>query len=284
VVAPRGWITGCLAVVLSSVRAHAAAPTESLAEPKVSRSTDSDIATEVLRVEVAPAIDDAALLPAWIADRHPDLASVLRSPERGSAPWIAVRIAGSTYDYRVSVTAVRGGEPVGQSTEPVRCECTTEELLDLVDAGIEDACDRLRAHAASRSAKLEVTEIREATPAVEPTRRERSIERPTLDAPSRRRLGPLGQAGIALGVAGAGLTTAGILLAIRPKEIRGEPGRAETRDFRGSGIGLATSGGVVLATGFAMLVVDLVMPRKRSFVLVPLLRPRMAGVSLVRRF
>ena len=85
-------------------------------------------------------------------------------------------------------------------------------------------------------------------------------------------------------MAGAGLTTAGVLLALRPKEIRGEPGNAEVRDLRGTGVGLATSGGIVLATGVAMLVVDLVVPRKRSLALVPLLRPRMAGVSLVRRF
>ena len=288
------WITGCVALVLSSGPARAAAPPEPLAQPKPGPSTEPDVATEVLRVEVAPAIDDAALLPTWIMYRHSGMAQALRGPEGGPAQWIAVRIDGITYDYQVSVSAVRGGEPVDPIAEPTRCECTTEELLELVDAEIEAARERLGAQAANERAgepppgseptsKLERAEVVEATPALEPAPRRRSTESPMRDAPSPR-LGLLGRAGIGLGVAGAGLTTAGVLLALRPKEIRGEPGNAEVRDLRGTGVGLATSGGIVLATGVAMLVVDLVVPRKRSLALVPLLRPRMAGVSLVRRF
>jgi hypothetical protein len=287
------WIVG-VALALSGVQARAAAPSERLASPQAGQPTDSDVAAEVLRVEVAPAIDDAALLPTWIADRHPGLDRALRSPEGGPAQWIVVRIDGTTYDYRVSVTAMRGGDPVGPIAEPARCECTTEELLELVDAGIEAVRGRLHARVPSEPAgeplpgsgpasKLERAQAVEAVSAPEPTPRGPSSERLTVDAPSRR-LGLLGRAGIGVGVAGAGLMTAGILLAKRPREIRGEPGNAEVRDLRGGGVGLATSGGIVLATGVVMLVADLVVPLERSIVLVPLLRPRMAGVSLVRRF
>jgi hypothetical protein len=206
-----------------------------------------------------------------------------RSPDGTPAQWITVRITGSTYDYRVSVAAVHGGEALRQSREPTRCECTTEELLELVDAGIEAASEQLRAHAQREPVPKVEAEASEATPASEPEQREPSRGQSTIDAPSRR-LGPLGRTGIGVSVAGAGLTTAGVLLAMRPREIRGEPGRVETRNLRDSGIGLATSGGLVLVTGVTLLVVDLVMARRRSIALVPLLRPRMAGVSLVRRF
>jgi hypothetical protein len=283
--ATRAACSGCLALVLSSVQAHAAAAPERLADPAASPSAESDVEADVLRVEVAPEIDDAALLPAWVADRHPGLSRALRSPDGTPAQSISVRITGSTYDYRVAVVAMRGGEALRTSREPTRCECTTEELLELVDAGIEAASEQLRVHAQREPVpKVEAeAEASEAKPGPEPEPRGPSLGQSTIDAPSRR-LGSLGRTGIGVGVAGAGLTTAGILLAMRPKEVRGEPGRVETRSFRDSGIGLATSGGVVLATGVALLVVDLVTARKRSIALVPLLRPRMAGVSFVRRF
>jgi hypothetical protein len=269
------WIAGFLALALASGRAHAVAPSERPDEPVASPSAGSGVAPDVLSVEVAAEIDDATLLPAWIAERHPDLARARRGPDGTPAQWIVVRITGSTYDYRVSIAALRDGKPLGPIPEPTRCECTTEELLELVDAGIEAASEQLRVSTRSKPVrKAEVAATRPPRP---------SFERSAIDAPSRR-LGPLGRVGIGASVAGAGMTTAGALLVLRPREIRGEPGSVETRNLRDAGVGLATSGGLVVATGVALLVVDLVSQRRRSFALVPLLRPRMAGISLVRRF
>lgn len=281
-VAPRAIIGG-LALALASGWAHAAAPPAPPTAPAVA------IPADVLRVDVEPGIDDAALLRGWIADRHPGLPEALRDPAGTHAQGIAVRIAGSTYDYRISVTAMRDGEPLGPLAEPTRCECTIEELLEQVDAGIEAAIEQLQAPAPSPPAPSEPAppaasspEVVAPAPSPEPSPREPSPVR-ELDQRSRR-LGPLGHAGIGVAVAGAGLSVAGIVLAVRPTQIRGEPGDVEIRDFRGGGLGLAVSGGVVLATGVALLVVDRVTARRRATAWVPVLRPGMVGVSIARRF
>lgn len=272
-------IAGRLALVCASGPAYAAGPSG-----PVGAAAEPEASADVLRVEVEPGIDDAALLPGWIAGRHPDLRDDLPALEAAHAQWIAVRIAGSTYDYRVSVTVVRDGEPVGPPAEPSRCECTTEELLEHVDAGIDAALAGLPAAAPSEPAPPAAV-----VPAAAPT--SRPEPGPPEPSPvlakrdgSSRRLGSLGRAGVGMTVAGAGLVAAGIALAVQPKQIRGEPGDAEIRDFRGGGIGAAVSGGVVLATGVALLVVDRVAVRRRATVWLPVLRPGMAGVSIVRRF
>lgn len=280
-VAPHAIIGG-LALALASVRAHAAAPPAPAEAPTVEAPAD------VLRVEVEPGIDDAALLRGWIADRHPSLREALREPEGTHMQWIAVRIAGSTYDYRVSVTAMRDGEPLGPKAEPTRCECTIEELLERVDAGIDASIEQLHAPTPSEPVPQAAAP---AAPAAAPAPSLEPAPSPAGPSPasgeldtSSRRLGPLGQAGIGVAVAGAGLTTAGIVLAVQPRQIRGEPGNVEIRDFRGSGLGLAVSGGVVLATGVALLVVDRVAARRRATAWAPVLRPGMVGLSIVRRF
>lgn len=285
-VAPRAIIGG-LALALASGWAEAAAP------PAPPTAPAAAIPADVLRVDVEPGIDDAALLRGWIADRHPGLPEALRDPGGTHAQGIAVRIAGSTYDYRVSVTAVRDGEPLGPNAEPTRCECTIEELLEQVDAGIEAAIEQLQAPAPSPPAPSKpaplpappaasTPEVVAPAPSPEPSTREPSPVR-QLD-PRSSRLGPLGHAGVGVAVAGAGLSIAGIVLAVRPTQIRGEPGDVEIRDFRGGGLGVAVSGGVVLATGVALLVVDRVTVRRRATAWVPVLRPGMVGVSIARRF
>jgi hypothetical protein len=272
----------------SSTGARAAAPIEPSEITGASASPERDATAEVLRVEVAAALDDAALLPGWITERHPDLARAVRDPEGRHAQWITVEISGSTYDFRVSVTAMRDGEPLRERVEPTRCECTTEELLALVDVGIAAALEQLRRPAPSEpalehapeSAATEVAPSLRAEPAA-PIRAPRPLE-----GRSRRlgSLGPLGHAGIGASVAGVGLVTVGAVLARRPEEVRGAPGGVETREFRSSGIGLAVTGGVMLATGIGLLVVDLAAPRRRTTALVPMGGPRMAGAWLVRRF
>lgn len=266
-------ITGCVALVLASMRVHAAPSSEPHVEP----------AADVLRVEVERGIDDASLLPGWIAERHPSLREALRVPEGARAQWIAVTIVGSTYDYRVAVVAVRDGEPLGPAREPTRCECTTEELLARVDAGIEAAVERLRAPAPSEPMPRVASPATASAPLPEPRRDGPSPARGRPDTRARH-LGPLGQTGVGVTVAGAGLVTAGIVLVARPKQIRGQPGDVEIRDLRGGGLGLAVTGGVVLATGVALVVADRVGARPRATAWAPVLRPGMVGISIARRF
>lgn len=276
------WLVGGVALVLSSARAMAAAPAEPSAElPTESEASPAGNSAGVakgLRVQVEAAIDDAALLPGWIADRHPGLAESLRGVAGVRTQWIDVRITGATYDYQVTVTAVRDGEPLRPPSEPTRCECTSEELLALVDVGITAAVAVLRTPVV-----VEPAPVREpiAVPSVEPA--EPAVERPRSDA-SRERLGTLGHAGIGVGVLGAGLAIAGLTLALRPEQVRGAPGRVETRDFHSAGIVMGTAGGVVLATGIALLVVDLVVPREPTTAFVPAVGPGHVGVGMARRF
>jgi hypothetical protein len=264
--------TLCLTLALSSARAGAAAPRELPAEPAVGASMDSGAG---LRVDIDPAIDDATLIPAWIVARHPGLAEPLGTAE-GQTTWIAVEITGATYDYRVLVRAMRGDRPLGPSPEPTRCECTTEELLVLVDAGIATATDRARA--AWPGPIVPVTGSVEA-PAPEP----RAEDRSQIDA-RRGRPSRLGHAGIGVGVVGAGLVVAGAVLAVRPDEVVGQPGSIERVSYRGVGVGLAVGGSVALATGLSLLAVDLARVRRRSLALAPFVGPHRLGLSLTRRF
>lgn len=272
-------------------RAAVAAPVEQ-SEPApagatepASAASERDASADVLRVKVDPMLADAALLPGWITERHPDLARSVRDPEGRHAQWIAVEISGSTYDFRVSVSAVRDGEPLGASAEPTRCECTTGELLALVDVGIAAAVDRLRTAPPGEPTPEPAAEP--AAIAVAPRPRAEPLApqpRSLLPDARSRGLGPLGHAGIGVTVAGVGLTAVGAVLARRPEQIRGAPGDVETRDVRSAGLGLAVTGGVVLATGLGLLVADLAAPRRRTIALVPTLHPGMAGAVLVRRF
>lgn len=272
--APWAWGTATLALVLSSARVHAAAPEAREPPPTASHAREA----AVLHVEVTPGIDDAALLPGWIAERHPELAQARREPERAPEQRIAVHIEGSTYDYRVTVTALRGGEPLGPRAEPTRCECTTEELLALVDVQIAAASEALR---------RPVEPAREPGPEVAPapTDAEHPLRAARPDPRARpRRLGPLGITGIGMGVVGAGAVAAGVVLVMRPAEIRGGPERIEIRDFHVAGVGTTTAGSVLLAAGVAMILVDRLAPRRRATALVPVAGPRLAGASLVGRF
>lgn len=285
------WVVGAVVLATTSAPAIAAAPSgprpESAAPPAEPPAPAERPPSEVavappgLRVEVDPAIDDAALLPRWIADRHPRLALASRDPEGAQAQRVIVQIAGSTYDYRVSITAMRGSERLGATTEPARCECTTEELLAFVDEGILAASERLRPPP-SREPEAETSVARPEPEPPEPSR-----ERPERDAPRRGRLGTLGHAGIGVSSMGAGMAIAGISLALRPDEIHGEPGSLEIVSTRRVGIGLSASGGVVLGTGLALLIVDVARAAHRrpgALAIAPFGGPHRLGLSLTRRF
>jgi hypothetical protein len=281
-----GWLGG-MALALASARALAAFPAEPSAErPDAVESSpagDAAAAAEGLRVVVDGSIDDAALLSGWIAERHPGVAEALRGVEGVRTQWIVVQISGSTYDYQVSVTALREGVPLLPPAEPTRCECTTEELLALVDDGITAAVATLRTPLSREpEPRLERAPVEPAIrPSLSPPAT--TIERAPPDAPAGR-LGTIGHAGIGVGVLGAGLAIAGLTLALRPEQARGAPGQVETRDFRTAGIVVGTSGGVVLATGLALLVVDVVVPRERTTAVVPAVGPGHVGVGVMRRF
>lgn len=269
-------VASCMAIAAVTIPATArgAALDSSLT---TSNATAPGESSGPLRVEVEPSIDDAGLLPGWILDRHPNADAEIPTAE-GHEQWIVVTIGGATYDYRVSVVAMRDGAPVGAAKEPEACECNGEELLARVDAGIAEAAEALRV---ASSAAVVVP-----TPAeVEPTHEAAEGEGARAKDPVARplRLRTMGYVGIGATVLGVGLLAAGIPLARRPDEIRGGMGQIETRSPREAGIGLAVSGSVAVAAGVSMVVLDLVRSRSRAVAVVPVVGPRQLGVGLTWR-
>lgn len=118
---------------------------------------------------------------------------------------------------------------------------------------------------------------------------------PSETTPKGKAMGPLGYTGIALTVAGIGTGIGGGVLLARGEQqsLDGERGQLKVENFRPAGIGLAATGGALLVTGVALLIVDQTVGRKRrdreavqkahgSFA--PTLGPDRVGISAIVRF
>lgn len=205
----------------------------------------SDPTSGPIRVEVAPGIDDASLMPKWIAERNPDLGQALALP--GHEQWIDVEILGATYEYRVTVTPMRDDAPVGPAIQPVTCDCNSQELLERVDAEVRRAVQTLQKE-----------------PPVEPIEDHGDDSRPSTGEQDDGRGGIpeltwVGKTGIALiAVGGAGAITGAVMVGVN----RGDPlsdgyGYLE-RDLRNpTGYVFLGVGGAVLVGGVVPLVLDL---------------------------
>jgi hypothetical protein len=98
----------------------------------------------LLRVEIDSTIEDADALRMEVTARSIATVSAQVPAIEGYEQWIAVRISGTKYDYRVSAIAMRDGDLVGPVAEAAACLCSTGELLMLVDARIAAAATGLR--------------------------------------------------------------------------------------------------------------------------------------------
>ena len=197
----------------------------------------------MLRVTVAPAIDDATLLPGWIGERNSRVGEQVPSFE-GHEQWIEVEISGETYDYRVLVRPMRDGAPLEPASTVARCECNSEKLLELVDERIAVAIEQLQA----APSKEEATEP-------EPT------TAPTPPPPERRRISGLGIGGIV--VAGLGVSAIGggaVMAAVGPRPV--SDATSVERSWRFPGLITLGMGSAALAAGVSMLVVDVIQCRK----------------------
>jgi len=196
-----------------------------------------------LRVKVEPRIDDATSIPQWIAERSAEKVSRL-GEQPGHQRWVEVRIGGETYAYRVTVTAMRDGKPVVPSKEPVVCECTSEELLAVVDGEVQRAVEELE-----RPVGEEPVEP-EPTPAPTPNGEQLEPE----DPPPPRWLLPTGAALTAVG--GAGLITGVVMAAVGERPIRAEGIQiVQGRDWRSpAGYAVLGVGAGVMAGGVTLLV------------------------------
>lgn len=276
------FLSVTLGFAILAAPAHAMSPGDKSAEPTPTATEPAprpDDSSGLLRIEVASTIDDENLLPGWISSRNRDLAAEIPAIE-GHDQWIAVEITGATYDYRVSVVAMRDGEPVGPTSEPIECVCNSEKLLALIDDRIDDAIAEFRAAKAADTRVL--------PPEPEPTPPGPVlVPQPEVDGGGTGRRGPLGAlgyTGIAVGVLGIGALGAGIPLALRPDEPRGNPPMLERHSTHSPGIALAISGGAALVTGITLLVVDRVRPRRRSLAVLPTFGSGRVGLSITRSF
>lgn len=240
-----GLVLGACVMVGSPVRAWAEAPPPTAAAAgKPAPASDEGGANEAgpLRVTVEPRIEDATAIVQWIGERNAARLKAPADPEE----WIEVRIGGATYAYRVEVRAMRGGKPVGAAREPAACDCTSEEMLTLVDEEVARAVEEL--------ARPVVEEPEPVEPEPEPTV-------PPGGEPSeepRKGLTWKGKTGAALaGVGGAGVIAGVVMIAMG----EGAPLsglQSFQRDLRNpAGYVTVGVGGALLVSGVTMLAVDL---------------------------
>lgn len=234
-----------------------------------------------LRVEVAPKIADAELYPGWIHNRNPAIGK--RLPDApGHEQWIEILLEGEIYDFHVRVTAMRDGEPVGSVKEMMPCVCTNEEVMDLIDRGIEAAIARLE-----ESVRREDSVGREIKLTEGPSKVANSTLSAlgTEDPDSNRgvfggRLGWMGYTGIGIGILGVGAIAAGVSLSLKPSETVWARGLLQERTTRPVGVVSALAGGVALAGGLTLVIVDAVRRRFQSISFVPTVSRRCTSVSI----
>lgn len=240
----------------------------------------------LVRIEVDPSIEDADLLRTRI-EEDLDISSTRVPTFEGYEQWIAVRISGVKYDYRVATVAMRDDEPVGTVGEAVACVCSSAELSALVDAGIAAAAEALRQPPGRRLGPRPVEpeperQLGEETRPVQP-----SSPRPPVtarDAPRRRRMGQLGHSGIGVGILGAATLGAGLALVLRPDEISGPPGTGRGVSTRTPGLAMTIGGSTALATGVVLIAIDRARGRERSTSFAPAFGARQVSLTITRRF
>lgn len=212
------------------------------AEPTGDDTSEPNVGptTGPLRVTVDPAIDDATLVPKWIADRNPSLAPKLAAPDHEQ--WVAVQIGGVTYDYRITVTPMRDGVAVGPEPTAVTCECNSQELLERVDQEIAKA----------------VQQIQSASAAPEPEPEPQPEPEPEPEPEPRKRLSGLGIAGVVTGSVGIAALAGGVTMVVLGERDVGEPDYVYIqRDFRPPGYAALSVGAAALIAGATMLALDL---------------------------
>lgn len=282
----------CL-VVAAPGAAWAAAPTQEPAptgEPAPASSAGSAAARGPLRVTVEPRIEDATLIPRWIAERS--ATTVGRLEESASREEsIEVRIGGETYAYRIEVQAMRAGKPVGVAREAIPCECTSEEMLALVEREVSRAVEELE--------QPVIDEPESTDPEPAPSEPSNGKE-PVRAEPPPRWLLPTGAALTAVG--GAGLVAGVVMIAVGEQPIRTEGIQiVRGRDWRNpAGYVALGVGAGALAGGVAMLVLHHLgckrapgscggeasshAPARRAWVVAPWIGGGELGVGVVGRF
>jgi hypothetical protein len=269
-------VLGGLLGVWSLPATGGAAPAKGGAAPESGAEADaSPSRVPNLVVWVEPGVTDGERIGGWVEERG---AVVLREHQPPLEPEDLVRVAvrGGPYDYQIHIALLRRKRLLEDQLDVIVCECSSDEMLDRVGEAIDAGARRLTDAGARERAEGAAEEQDEVPADVEPVE--------SMKKEDRERLGAMGYVGIGVGVLGAGMMASGIPLTLRPDELRGEPGTLSMYSTRRSGIGLAVGGGVALAAGVALIVVDVVRHRKSRMAFAPAVGRGRAGVSIVGRF
>jgi hypothetical protein len=203
----------------------------------------------------------------------------------GRERWVLVEIQGRYLEFRYRVVPMRDGAVVGEPGEWVECACSNDDLLVRIDEGIAAALERLQEPIASHGG-------------TEPSNhQDHPPDHPPVEVAYRKLTG-LGRAGIVVGALGlSGVAVGGVFLGLGERVP--EDRLHLERDYRPPGVAVLVSGGVLLAAGVSMFVVDLVQcrnehprcvvqgggggatsaSRRRSVVLGPWLGGRVVGLA-----
>ncbi len=222
-------------------------------EPEVHEAflppADAQSVSGPLRITVAPELENAALLPSWIRERNPGVKDVLAL--EGHEQWVDIDVAGTTYDYRVTIVPMRDGQRLGPRAQADRCECSDQELLENIDVRI-----------AAAVATIESTPLPVEPEPVEPEPAELEPVEPEPVEP--KRLTSLGIGGIVSGVVGLGLVGGGVALLVADDRSPAVDRRFFLNDQRPPGFALLSVGIAAAGAGAAMLALDLTRCRRRA--------------------
>ncbi len=216
--------------------------------------------------------------------------------DRARALWLEAEILPARDDHdpvlRLEIAPIAGAEDSfrlrGAITGTQDAEPPTERLCELcTETELVDAAARILAELLPKAARAPTRPAQDPAASSQPetaTPDQAPAARDT-PAPARRPgLGPLGKAGIAVGVVGLAALATGAGLAAAGS--RTSDGGSNVVDYRPAGYGLLATGGAALVTGIALLVVDRVRARKsvRSTAWAPMLMPSFAGITVAGRF
>lgn len=178
--------------------------------------------------------------------------------------------------YGVSVKTRRPGEQA-REVEAFECECIDSGLTKAVLERLPEALAQLE-----EVAEPVGMEVQPSRPEVgEPSESGQPLGD---EATPRRPLGPLGRAGIGVGVVGVGTLVGGGILYALGQRFGAPTGRSwdqPGRDLEPPGIALMVTGGAALVAGVAMLAIDRARARRHVSAL---LLPSPRGLVLTARF
>ncbi len=197
-------------------------------------------------------------------------------PEQMSISLVWIDRGASVYGIRIRIetdkaSVVDPDDPRG----PVMQKCEACAEPELVTASVEGVLEAVKRY------KELTAPPPKPEPAVVPKQVPPPAEKP---APvDKQGLGPLGKAGVAsIVVGGTGVIAGAVLVALGTRRPSADP--TKLREFRPSGYVSLGVGGIVLATGIALLAVDRRRAKKSRASVTPQLGPGFAGVQGRCRF